>query len=262
MHMVRRRLKSWLGSALFLTGAHRPFFRDRAVIVVFHRVSDDVPPNPITCTTVQFSAYCDLFARYFDVVSIGELFRRMDAGESMGGCLAITFDDGYLDNATVAAPELKRRGLPACFFIATEFIGTRRIPWWDAEWGIASEWMNWDQVRALPDAGFEIGGHTLNHVDLGRVTEEEARREITGCRQRLEQELGRPVRLFSYPYGRRNQITDANRALVEEAGFMCCMSAHGGSVHAGDDRFRLLRTPISPWHISPMQLAFELASGS
>jgi peptidoglycan/xylan/chitin deacetylase (PgdA/CDA1 family) len=257
--MDRRRLKSWLGSGLYRTGAYRPLFRDRAVIVVFHRVTDALAPNPITCTTAEFSAYCDLFERYFDVVSIAELFRRMTAGESIARCLAITFDDGYRDNFTIAAPELKRRGLPACFFIATSFIGTRRVPWWDAEWGITPEWMSWDEVRTLHAGDFEIGGHTLNHVDLGRVNGEEARREITGCRIRLQEELGAPIPLFSYPYGRRHQITAANRALVKEAGFDCCMSAYGGSVRPADDRFDLLRSPISPWHASPMQLAFELA---
>lgn len=257
--MDRRRLKSWLGSALYRTRAHRPLFGDRAVIVVFHRVRDDVPPNPITCTTAEFRAYCDLFERYFDVVSIAELLRRMADGESIRRCLAITFDDGYLDNATFAAPELKRRGLPGCFFIATEFIGTRRVPWWDAEWGIASEWMDWDHVRSLQSDGFEIGGHTLNHVDLGVVNGEEARHEIAGCRARLERETAAAVTLFSYPYGRAQQITEANRALVRGAGFECCMSAHGGSVRPGDDPFHILRSPISPWHRSPMQLAFELA---
>jgi peptidoglycan/xylan/chitin deacetylase (PgdA/CDA1 family) len=257
--MDRRRLKSWLGSALFRTGLYRTFFRDRAVIVVFHRVRDDVPPNPITCSTAQFSAYCDFFARYFDVVSVSELLRRLAAGDDIGGRLAITFDDGYLDNATIAAPELKRRGLPACFFVATDFIGTRRVPWWDAEWRIASEWMDWSNVRSLHADGFEIGGHTLTHADLGTVSGEAARREIGGCRERLERELNAPVRYFSYPYGRKHQITEDNRALVREAGFECCMSAYGGSVRPHDDRFRLLRTSISEWHISALHFAFELA---
>jgi len=65
------------------------------------------------------------------------------------------------------------------------------------------------------------------------------------------------VSFFTYPFGRRHQITEENRRLVEEAGFTCCLSAYGGSVAAGDALFQLKRTPVSPWHISPYQFGFE-----
>src|SRR5579859_4203966 len=43
----------------------------------------------------------------------------------------ITFDDGYRDNYEIAFPILKAEGVPATFFIATGFVDSPRVPWWD-----------------------------------------------------------------------------------------------------------------------------------
>jgi peptidoglycan/xylan/chitin deacetylase (PgdA/CDA1 family) len=43
----------------------------------------------------------------------------------------VTFDDGYRDNCETALPILRKHSVPAKFFIATGFLDTRRLPWWD-----------------------------------------------------------------------------------------------------------------------------------
>ena len=255
---MKRRLKSLLGRVVYGAGTYRRILADRAVIALFHRVDDRLRGNPITCTTGEFRAYCDFFARYFTVVSLGELVAKLGRGDPVGGHVVITFDDGYKDNAGPAAAELERRGLPACFFVATGFIGSNRVPWWDAERSITSEWMTWDDVRGLRDRGFELGAHTVNHVDLGVVRGEEAEREILDSRRRLAEELGTDVRFFSFPYGRRANVTEANRELVRRAGFACCLSAYGGTVGPRADLFDLRREPLSPWHRTAYQFGFEL----
>jgi peptidoglycan/xylan/chitin deacetylase (PgdA/CDA1 family) len=257
---IKRRLKEQMGRLLFATPAGRRMLADRAYIMAFHRVDDSAPPNPITCTSGELAEYCDFFKRHFDVVSLHELLNRLERGEPVSHLLALTFDDGYWDNSEVAAPILAARGLPATFFISSDFIATDRIPWWDVEWGVRTRWMNWDQVRSLRARGFDIGAHTCNHVDLSEVHGDEARREIAGSKERLERELNEPVTLFSYPYGRAHQISEQNRALVRSLGFRCCPSSYGGCVRAGDDPFRLRRQPISPWFISPWQFGWEMAT--
>jgi len=254
---MKRRLKAVFGWIAFHSGLYRRFFRNRAVVVLFHRVDDRYRGNPISCTRAQFAAFLRFFRRFFRVVSLGELLVRLRDGENLGGHLVITFDDGYLDNHRNAAPELLLHGLPACFFVTTDFIASQRVAPWDAKLGVPSEWMSWDDVRSLRARGFEIGSHTMNHVDLSLVTGDEARREIVGSKARLERELGGAVPYFTYPFGRQHQITEENRKLVEETGFACCLSAYGGTVAAGDARFHLKRTVVSPWHISPYQFGFE-----
>lgn len=258
---MKRRLKTLLGLLCFRTGLYRLLLRDRAIIALFHRVDDRLAGNPISCTTAGFRAFCDFFDRYFRVVALETLLIKLRRGEDITGHLVITFDDGYRDNFETAASELERRRLPACFFIATEFIGSTRVPWWDAELGIASRWMSWDEVRALSERGFEIGAHTMNHVDLGIVEGDDAVREIVGSRHRLARELGDATTLFSYPFGRSHQITPDNRAAVRDAGFQCCLSAYGGTVAPREDPFHLKRIPVSPWFLSPYQFGFEAISG-
>jgi peptidoglycan/xylan/chitin deacetylase (PgdA/CDA1 family) len=253
---MMRRIKSLLGRVSFRSGVYRTFFRDKAVIVLFHRVDDRYPGDPISCTTAEFREFCDFFQRYFTVVSFHTLLHKLKRGDDISRHLVVTFDDGYRDNRS-AADELQGRNMAACFFIATEFIGTNRVPWWDANSGIVSEWMSWADVRSLRDKGFELGAHTKNHVDLGAVKIEDAEDEIVGSLRRLEIEMETPIDLFSYPYGRPQQITEEAREIVRNTGFVCCPSAYGGTVRKGDDPFYVLRTPISPWYISPYQFGFE-----
>ena len=253
----KRRLKTLLGRLCFATGLYRRFFRDRAVIALFHRVDERLAGNPISCTPADFRAFCDFFGRYFQVVSLGTLLGKLERGEDVSRHLVVTFDDGYKDNREIAAAELEGRRLPACFFVATDFIGSSRVPPWDAVLGVASAWMSWDEVRDLRARGFEIGAHTMNHVDLGEVHGAEAVREIVGSGRRLARELGCDTPFFSYPFGRAEQITPSNRAAVRDAGFRCCLSAYGGTVSRGSDPFDLKRIPVSPWFLSPYQYGFE-----
>ncbi|MEX2284989.1 MAG: polysaccharide deacetylase family protein [Gemmatimonadota bacterium] len=253
------RLKGSMGSLLFSARAHRLLLHRTAVVVTFHRVDNRLKGNPIACTVDAFCRYLDFFERHFRIVKTGDVVRGVQRGDDLSGQLAITFDDGYLDNYENAALELESRGLPATFFIATGMIGSETQPWWDEEYGAQATWMNWDQVRDLHARGFEMGAHTMHHVDLGKVHGAEAKREIEGSKQRLEQELGHEVELFSYPYGRKHQITDENRELVRAAGLKCCFSAFGGLIRNGDNPFALCRSPVTPWHVSPEHLGFELA---
>jgi peptidoglycan/xylan/chitin deacetylase (PgdA/CDA1 family) len=254
----KTRLAAGLGGLSYAAGLHRRMLRGKAAVVVFHRVDDRYPDNPITLSTGTFQAYCRFFARFFDVVPFGSLVSMLEQQAPLRGQLAITFDDGYRDNFTVAAPILEQFGLPACFFVTTGFIASTQTPWWDREADVASEWMTWEDVQALKRRGFEIGAHTVTHADLGVTEGEAARREIEDSKSALEARLDGPVPFFAYPYGRESQMTQANRDLVRQAGFRCCPSAFGGIVRTGDDPFRLLRIPVTGWYRSPQHLGMEI----
>lgn len=256
--MNAKNLKGVLGKLVYSLSLHKLFLINKAVVVTFHRVNDSIEKNPITCEEGLFEEFCVFFKSHFNVISLSELLDRLESKRSISGCLVITFDDGYLDNFEIAAPILRRHHLPACFFIASDFIGTDKITAWDREWGIKSEWMTWDNVRFLSSEGFEIGAHTKNHVDLGLVEGKDALEEIQGSRKALEEELNRKVDLFSFPFGRENQLSESNRALVKELNFRCSPSAYGGIVKGSSDPFRMRRQPVSPWHESVWQFGFEV----
>ncbi len=227
-------------------------------MVLFHRVDDRVKGSPLGCGNREFRAYCDFFSSHFEVVPLSEIVARLRSGRDLSNLLAITFDDGYRDNYLYAAPILRDFGLPACFFVATRFIGSDITPFWDRQYGVRSWWMTWDEVRALRDQGFEIGGHTRTHVNLGRIDHARAVSEIYGCREDLERELGEAPSLFSYPFGSPGHITEDTRELVRKAGFDCCFSAESGVTVSGSDPFRLKRFAVTPWHQSPMQFGVEM----
>ena len=258
---LARRIKAGLGWVLFNSGLYRLFWRRKAVVVVFHRVNDSYPNDPITCSSYDFERFALFFARFFDVIPLAELLGRVETGTEISPSLTITFDDGYRGNATTAAPILERHGLRGCFFVTTDFIGSNYVPWWDREMNIETVWMSWDQVRALNEAGHEIGSHTQTHVDLGTVSPDEARREIQGANERLKKELGDSLGLFAYPFGRKRNMSEQNQSLPKELGLRCSLSAHGGLVHRGDDPFRMKRVNISGWFASPYQFGFELIAG-
>jgi len=258
---MREWIKRLVGRTIFDSHLDAVLLRHSAVVVAFHRVQDTEVAEGLTVSVGLFEAYCRFFQRYFNVVSLGNLVDKLESGASLDRELAITFDDGYRDNFDHAAPILEKLGLPATFFIVTQWMGTEIVPWWDREIGVRHPWMSWDQVKSLHHRGFELGAHTRTHVDLGSVTDHEAREEILGARRELEEHLSTSVELFAYPYGRLANLADANRHLIRGAGFRCCCSCFGGVNVPGTDPFHLRRVPISSRYPSPMQFGFELALG-
>lgn len=255
---AKKLVKAVIGLLAFAFGRHKRLLRGRAVIVAFHRVSDGLDGSSINCPPRVFDGLCRFFRRHFEVVPLADLVARIRRNEDISGLLVITFDDGYKDNFSVAAPILERLGLPATIFVATEFIGSGTQAFWDRNDGVASEWMTWDDVLSLKDRGFDIGGHSMNHVDLAAADTTSAIHEIAGCRQKLTEKLGVSISHFAYPFGGRHHVSPSVVEMVTTAGFECCVSCYGGVVTSGDGPFDLKREPINSWVSSPYQYGFEL----
>lgn len=252
--------ESLMGQAIYSLRLHHLRLASAAVIVVFHRVNNVATlDDGLSCSVKMFERHCRFFRRYFQVVSLRSLVEKLERGIPANRELVITFDDGYRDNLEYAAPVLKAMGLPATFFVVTQFIGKEIVPWWDKALGARHAWMNWNEVRSLRDGGFEVGNHTRTHADLGTVSGNEAWEEIHRARLELEDQLSAPIDLFAYPYGGKNHMTEANRAAVRAAGLRCCCSCFGGINFKGTHPFHLRRTAIFPWYESPHQFGFELA---
>jgi peptidoglycan/xylan/chitin deacetylase (PgdA/CDA1 family) len=107
-------------------------------------------------------------------------------------------------------------------------------------------WMTWDMVRAMRDRGMTFGGHTVSHCELAKLPRPEQEREIAGCKQRIEQELGGRMRTFSYPYGEAHVFNEDTRSCLEALGVEWAYSYYGGYQTAGaqPDRFDLKRFAI------------------
>ena len=107
--------------------------RTGVVLLNYHRVGDSAASRYDrglwSATADGFEEQVAFLKSDCDVIALDQV---KDALGQRGRHVAITFDDGYLDNHDIAYPVLRHHGLPAAFFIATGFIDSRPLPWWDA----------------------------------------------------------------------------------------------------------------------------------
>lgn len=109
-------------------------------------------------------------------------------------------------------------------------------------------WMGWQEARALRDAGMTVGGHTVSHPVLATLSPARQADEIATCARRLEEELGGPMRWFSYPVGQRDSFDQATRAALREVGVARAFSYHGGVARGGArlDPYDIPRVSVVP----------------
>ncbi|MCR8915817.1 polysaccharide deacetylase [Marinobacter panjinensis] len=91
-----------------------------------------------------------------------------------------------------------------------------------------------DELKEMQNSGIEIGGHTVTHPSLGRVTESQAYDEILGCRDYLNEHLGYHERTFCYPNGQPSDFQQFLPRIVREAGFLGAVTAFPDSKGARD----------------------------
>ena len=93
------------------------------LILIYHRVL--AAPDPLRSRTVQapdFAAQMDLIASCFNVLPLSEALERLESRALPARALSVTFDDGYADNLTVAAPIMRERGIRPTVFVATGYL--------------------------------------------------------------------------------------------------------------------------------------------
>lgn len=164
-------------------------------ILMYHRVNDE--------TGTRYSIQVESFRKQMEMLKqegyeTVTVSRVADAIRGEGSLplkpVAITFDDGYLDTYENAFPILQELGFTATVYIITGTLGT------DKSYGYMQE----DALKALINAGWEIGSHSVTHTDLNK-TKLGAGNEMKQSKKDLETKLGIKVRSFSYPFGIANQ---------------------------------------------------------
>ena len=113
--------------------------------------------------------------------------------------VVITFDDGYKDNITNAAPIMEELGFRATFFVTFRYIGgVKTHP--DREWQ-RWECMDRKDLKLLADKGHEIGSHACHHIDLCRLAKEARLEELRSSMEGIGSLVDRRIEFFSFPYG-------------------------------------------------------------
>ncbi|WP_159437434.1 polysaccharide deacetylase family protein [Hymenobacter daecheongensis] len=158
--------------------------------------------------------------------------------------IILTFDDGYTDNYTNLLPLMQRYGYRGVIYLLGD--AAVRYNFWDADSDPTEprcEIMSEDEKRAFVTAGWEIGAHTLTHVNLTTLPPAQAAHEIRASKNALERTLGTEVVSFAYPYG---SVNEPLKKLVQQAGFTFGVATDTGGMHLEDDHFQIFRVNIFP----------------
>ncbi|MBF0619138.1 MAG: polysaccharide deacetylase family protein [Candidatus Omnitrophica bacterium] len=105
--------------------------------------------------------------------------------------------------------------------------------------------LSWAQAREMAASDLvTIGSHTHEHFILGRTSVQEARRQLSLSKERIEAETGRPCILFCYPNGDEGDFSDTTSALVQEAGYCCALTTVPGHNDPARGLFTLKRMVV------------------
>ncbi len=105
--------------------------------------------------------------------------------------------------------------------------------------------LNWQEVKAMNEAGMDIGAHTHNHLLLRMLSDEQAYFELSTSKKIIEKNLGKFCLHFAYPNGGRNDFNEKHIAFLKELGFKAAVTQIPGINRPGTDLFRLKRINIS-----------------
>lgn len=215
-------------------------------ILYYHRVADD-HPNPWTISCEMFTRQIAWLKRHFDLISLRNAQERIRAGVNHRPAVAITFDDGYADNCAHAIPLLIKDRVPCTYFVSSQFVFDNRPFPHDVARGVPLRPNTIDELKAMADAGIEIGAHTRTHADLGKIDNPRTlQAEVVEAAHELESATGAAIRYFAFPYGLHANLNREAFLLARRAGYQGVCSAYGGYNWPGDDAFHLQRIHADP----------------
>lgn len=188
-------------------------------IVMYHYVNDVPPPagpyaDALTVRTKDFEAQMEYLAdNGYSTLTLEDVYLAMAGlSELPAKAIALTFDDGGLDNYTVAFPILLRHEFLATFFVITGTVGREGQ-------------MSWEQLQEMVDAGMSVESHTVSHPDLRHVPASRLLAELTESRESIQAELGRKSLVLCYPAGAYDaRVIQAAR----DAGYLMAVATDKG----------------------------------
>jgi peptidoglycan/xylan/chitin deacetylase (PgdA/CDA1 family) len=197
-----------------------------------------------------FLRHLDVMGNFGDFISLDQAVEMLEFGERIDGrYFCITFDDGIRCCHDIATPILAERGIPAAFFIVTDYtadtdVGERRVcrP---LHAGVSHryEYLTWSECRDIVDAGMTIGSHTRSHVRLKNLNANEARRQLRESKRTIEEKLGTECRHFACPWGQPGHDFEVQRDVdtAAELGYRTFLTTQRGINLDGRSPFAICR---------------------
>lgn len=194
-------------------------------VLMYHKIGEDVDNDAVIREDLFRAQMKFLKDNGYHPLTMEQLYAYVTKGEAVPEKpVVLTFDDGYADTYSIVYPLMKEYGFPATVFVNIDDMGTR---------------LTWEEVKEMYNNGITIANHGYSHIEMGQLSQAEQVNNIRKGQEALERELGIKSPWFCYPYGDRNEFTEA---AIKEAGVKMAMAMKPqGWAHEGDDPYHVLR---------------------
>ena len=275
---IRRRLGRGVKSLLFAAGGTGCGVRPR--VLAYHSVDDT--GSVLSVSPDQLRRHLALLREEgWRGLTAEEYLARLRGERNPAREVLLTFDDGFENFYTLAAPMLAEYGYPATVFVVTDQVG--ETPGWFARdpdrihqlmaglpltraeravWTVVGPEMarmrllNWGQARELVRSGFDVQCHSAAHHFLTVLPAEELAADLRRSRETLGEHLGVAADLLCYPYGDcSDQVVSVAREVGFRAGFLAEYSG------PSQDPFRVGRIGVNG-AMRPFDLRFALSAAN
>ena len=193
----------------------------------------------------------------YRTLNLHDLPALFESGEDLSSRFVVTFDGGLRDMLTEGWPVMHQCGFSATVFLTTGRIRTSSLRFEGADY------LTWQDVRELHSQGISFGSRTVSHPDLRSLEPDELDYELGYSKETIEQNLGVPVRSFSYPFSFPEEDKHFTRYLsdaLQNHGFEIGVSNVIGRAYPGNRSFFLPRLPVNSWDDSNL-LAVKMNGG-
>lgn len=208
----------------------------RKLILLYHSLGANSP----AVLEASFRQQVAWLAENATIISLDSVIQ--DSNER-GLRVALSFDDGYASLHDHVAPILLEYGATATVYLNTGWIGETSRKVSDVARGHypKENFLTWSEVEALAKAGWTIGSHGVEHLDLTRQPAVVVARELADSKREVASRLGRPCQHFSYTWGRFTRVLQCT---VKEAGYVSAVSGVHGPVRSACDLYALPRIDV------------------
>ena len=194
-------------------------------VLMYHKIGDDKDNDAVIREDLFREQMKFLKDNGYNPLTMDQLYDYVVNGAAVPEKpVVLTFDDGYADTYSIVYPIMKEYGFAATVFINPGDVGTR---------------LTWDQIREMHKNGITISNHGFQHIEMGQLSEAKQIENITKAQEALAKEVGiKDNPWFCYPYGDKNEFTDA---ATKKAGIKMSMAMKSGWAHTGDNPYNILR---------------------
>lgn len=194
-------------------------------VLMYHKIGDDKDNDAVIREDLFREQMKFLKDNGYNPLTMDQLYDYVVNGAAVPEKpVVLTFDDGYADTYSIVYPIMKEYGFAATVFINPGDVGTR---------------LTWDQIREMHKNGITISNHGFQHIEMGQLSEAKQIENITKAQEVLAKEVGiKDNPWFCYPYGDKNEFTDA---ATKKAGIKMSMAMKSGWAHTGDNPYNILR---------------------